>query len=222
MAGTSETFDKLGGSVDLRDEEDQVQAIKQWWDDNGTYVLGAVGLAVAGTFGWDFYQNQQADAALARSDAYQQVLVAANSQNPQQLLEAAGLVQQQHADTEYAKLATLFAAKALVETGDLEGAAAQLQGLTNTIAVTDPIGAEARLRLAAVQLSLGNHDQAQSLLGDGFTSAYEARALELRGDVLLAMGQRSEAKASYERALDAEGAAGLPLLRIKLDDLADA
>lgn len=207
--------------MEIRDDEEQVQAIKQWWDENGTYVIGAVGLAIAGTFGWDFYQSQQADANLARSDAYQQVLQAANSENPAQLLDTAGLVQQQHADTEYAKLATLFAAKALVETGDLTGAAAQLEGLRNSIAVTDPVGAEARLRLAAVYMGLGQHDQALAQLGDGFTAAYEARALEMRGDVLLAKGDRVEAKAAYQRASEAEGAVSLPLLRIKLDDLAD-
>ena len=207
--------------MEIRDDEEQVQAIKQWWDENGTYVIGAVGLAIAGTFGWDFYQSQQADAALARSDAYQQVLTAANSQDPAQLLESAGLVQQQHADTEYAKLATLFAAKALVETGDLAGAATQLEGLTNTISATDPVGAEARLRLAAVYMGLGEHDQALAQLGDGFADAYQARALELRGDVLMAKGDRVEAKASYERAAQSASAGSLPLLRIKLDDLAD-
>ena len=207
--------------MDLRDEDEQIAAIKQWWDENGKYVIGAVGLAVAGTFGWDFYQEQQIAAGAERSNAYQNVLVAANGGTPADVLDAAGLVQQNYADTEYARLATLFAAKALVETNDLDGAAVQLQGLADSVAVTDPVGAEARLRLAAVQLSQNDSAAALATLAAGFTGAYEGRALELRGDALLSDGDRAGAKAAYEQAQALTQAGELPLLQLKLDDLAD-
>lgn len=207
--------------MELRDEDEQIAAIKQWWDENGKFVLAAVGLAVAGTFGWEFYQDQQVEAGAQRSGAYQNVLNAANGGTPAELLDAAGLVQQNYADTEYARLATLFAAKALVETDDLDGAAVQLKGLTERVAVTDPVGAEARLRLATVQLSQGDHAAALATLDDSFSGAYQGRALELRGDALLASGDRAAAKQAYAEAQALTQAGELPLLQLKLDDLAD-
>ena len=109
----------------------------------------------------------------------------------------------------------------MVEKGELEQAAAQLQGVLNAVTIDQPTGAEARLRLAGLQLAMNQTDEALSLASQSYPAAYQARALEVQGDALLAQGDRAGAKAAYQRAQNAEGGNALPLLTYKLNELAD-
>ena len=46
--------------AELRTEEEQVQAIKDWWKNNGSSLLIGIGAALAIVFGWQAWQNHQA------------------------------------------------------------------------------------------------------------------------------------------------------------------
>ena len=66
--------------VDYDTEEEQLEAIKRWWRENGVgVILGVVvGLgALAGWKGWTWYQNEQAMAASAIYDEVTTALDAA-------------------------------------------------------------------------------------------------------------------------------------------------
>ena len=207
--------------MDYKDEDEQVAAVKQWWDENGKFVIGAVVLAIAGNFGWTAYQDNKAATEAVQSDAFQKVIEASQGDDLDALLAAASNVQTSNPGSEYAQLATLFAAKALVEKGELEQAAAQLQGVMNAVTIDQPTGAEARLRLAGLQLAMNQTAEALSLASQSYPAAYQARALEVQGDALLAQGDRAGAKAAYQQAQNAEGGNVLPLLTYKLNELAD-
>ena len=207
--------------MDYKDEDEQVAAVKQWWDENGKFVIGAVVLAIAGNFGWTAYKDNKASTEAAQSDAFQKVIEASQGDDLDALLAAASNVQTSNPGSEYAQLATLFAAKALVEKGELEQAAAQLQGVMNAVTIDQPTGAEARLRLAGLQLAMNQTAEALSLASQSYPAAYQARALEVQGDALLAQGDRAGAKAAYQQAQNAEGGNALPLLTYKLNELAD-
>ena len=43
--------------AEMRTEEEQIEAIKQWWKKNGSSLLIGVGLALAIVFGWQAWQN---------------------------------------------------------------------------------------------------------------------------------------------------------------------
>ena len=207
--------------MDYKDEDEQVAAVKQWWDENGKFVIGAVVLAIAGNFGWTAYKDNKAATEAVQSDAFQKVIEASQGDDLDALLAVASNVQTSNPGSEYAQLATLFAAKALVEKGELEQAAAQLQGVLNAVTIDQPTGAEARLRLAGLQLAMNQTDEALSLASQSYPAAYQARALEVQGDALLAQGDRAGAKAAYQQAQNAEGGNALPLLTYKLNELAD-
>ena len=207
--------------MDYKDEDEQVAAVKQWWDENGKFVIGAVVLAIAGNFGWTAYKDNKAATEAVQSDAFQKVIEASQGDDLDALLAAASNVQTSNPGSEYAQLATLFAAKALVEKGELEQAAAQLQGVLNAVTIDQPTGAEARLRLAGLQLAMNQTAEALSLASQSYPAAYRARALEVQGDALLAQGDRAGAKAAYQQAQNAEGGNALPLLTYKLNELAD-
>jgi len=43
--------------ADHLQEEEQLDAIKQWWDENRVSVIAAVVLTIGGSFGWSQYQD---------------------------------------------------------------------------------------------------------------------------------------------------------------------
>ena len=43
--------------ADHLQEEEQIDAIKQWWQENKVSVIGAIVLTLGGSFGWSQYQD---------------------------------------------------------------------------------------------------------------------------------------------------------------------
>jgi predicted negative regulator of RcsB-dependent stress response len=76
----------------------------------------------------------------------------------------------------------------------------------------------AQLRLARVILAKGDATRALALLDTITPGAFEAEHAEIRGDVLVALGQLTEAQASFQAALQAGSTS--TTLQMKLDDLA--
>jgi predicted negative regulator of RcsB-dependent stress response len=84
----------------------------------------------------------------------------------------------------------------------------------------------ARLRFARVEQQLGHHEEALALLDVTKAGAFTAQVQEVRGDILLAKGDRAGARLAYQAAMT-EGAgkeadaSRAELLRLKLQDLSD-
>ena len=45
--------------VDYKTEEEQIEAVKRWWNENGRAVVFAVVIGVSGSFGWQFWQDSK-------------------------------------------------------------------------------------------------------------------------------------------------------------------
>ena len=79
----------------------------------------------------------------------------------------------------------------------------------------------ARLRLARVQLAQGNADQALKTLDAVKPGAFAARYAQVRGDVLLAKGDRDGALKAYREARSsADATIDVGLLDLKIGELA--
>src|SRR5689334_23564345 len=105
--------------------------------------------------------------------------------------------------TPYAALATLFAARTQVESNELDKAATGLKSVMETAA--DPeLRTIARLRLARVQSALGKYDDALATLKVDDAGEFAPRMADVRGDVLLAKGDREGALREYIAARTGE------------------
>ena len=189
-----------------RTEEEQVEALRRWWSENGRSTLVAVVLALGlgfGYQGWKDYRQNQAEAA---SDLYQRMLQAysAPALSPEQQKIAVQLAEQLRADFEgstYAQFAALRLAQAAVDGNDLARAQEQLRWVLGKADKGSDVALIAQLRLARVMAAAGEPEQALAILEQGDEGAYKASYAIARGDVLLGQGRAEEAREAYSAAL---------------------
>ncbi|MCQ4346142.1 tetratricopeptide repeat protein [Pseudomonas stutzeri] len=206
-------------------EEEQLAAIKDWWQRNGKPLLAGGALALVGMFGWQFWQNHQTNQTHAASVLYQQLVeITLNSPAEPDVAkvgELAGRLGKDFAGSHYAQYASLLLARVAVDSGRLDEAAAELRKVLDKPADAT-LGEVARQRLARVLAAQEKTEEALALLAGEAAAAFVAGREELRGDLLARLGRSGEARSAYEKARAAlPQEAGLGTLQIKLDDLAD-
>ena len=93
-------------------EEQQAEAIKRFFRENGTALVIGVVLGLGGLYGWKAYNQNQVESAEAASDAYEK-LVKADAQNKTNVLAGAdefiknnNLNQQLNSETKIAGIAS--------------------------------------------------------------------------------------------------------------------
>lgn len=212
-----------------RTEEEQVEALRRWWDENGRSMVAAVVIALAAGFGWQAWKGYDQEQKEAASDAYQAMIKAASVATPTaeqraQLIELAEVVKTDHADTTYAHFAALHLARLAVQEGNLAEAEAQLRWVLGTADKGSDTALVAQLRLARVLAAAGDAEQALGLLDQSDAGDYLATYAMARGDVLLMQGRRDEARTAYETAslhitAGGGGQANASILQQKLQSL---
>jgi|TARA_R110002073_G_scaffold91604_12_gene215434 predicted negative regulator of RcsB-dependent stress response len=188
-----------------RTEEEQVEALRRWWDENGRSTLVAIVLVLAGTFAWQGWQRYDAQRTASASDLYQQMLEAAalaqeGAATAAPVAQLATQLRRDFAGTSYAQFAALHQARVAVIAGDLEAAEADLRWVLGKADGGSETALVAQLRLARVVAAQGNVEQALALLAPEAMGKYQAAAAMARGDVLAGAGRAEEALAVYREA----------------------
>jgi predicted negative regulator of RcsB-dependent stress response len=201
------------------DEDEQVQRLQQWWSENWKALVGGLVIGVAGILGWNAWQSHGERKAEAASALFAEVLSAADAGNREAALAARETLVSDYRGTPYAVAASLQVAALHARQGELEQAASALSWASEH--ADDPaMGRLAEIRLARVRWAQGDADAALALL-EGGSGHFRAVAEELRGDILIAQGERAAAHRAYSQALAVAPQESRELLRQKLDDLAD-
>ncbi|MES2353470.1 MAG: tetratricopeptide repeat protein [Pseudomonadota bacterium] len=204
------------------EEQERVDALKDWWKQNGTYVyigLAAIIIAIFSVTGWREYQTTHADQA---AEMFAQFQKAAESHDPKKTQEAADKITNQFPDSAYAAQAVLAAAQQSVDGNDTASAQASLKWVVDKSKSTQ-LQSIARLRLAALLLDQKKYDDALKLLDDNKDAAFIFLTADLKGDINAAQGKIAEARANYKLAVE-KAPAGSPakqLTQVKLDMLSE-
>ena len=202
--------------VNLTDDE-KLEQLKKWWGENGGSIITGVVLGLAVLFGgkaWFSYQESNAQTA---SNLYTVLMNSMESGDAMAVSQKTGVLVSEYGDTPYASLAALALAKVRIEAGELEAAQAQLEWVLEN-SKSDMMQDAARLRLARVLIALENLDGADTLLNQVVQgNAFEPLYTEVRGDVLVARGNMTDANQAYKEALAATtaGSPGQHLLELK-------
>lgn len=204
------------------DDEAQAERLKQWWSENWKALAAGLVIGLGAIFGWEGWQRHQVAQATQASRMYEDLKQALATANATEAQAIADRLVTDHASSPYASSAQLHLAAAAVKDGRLDEALQALAWVRNN-GTDEGLRQVAVLREARVLWQQGKPDDALKMLerdGGEFAAMYA----ELKGDILLAKGERSAARAAYEQALDAEAQtdpAPRGDLQRKLDDLAD-
>ncbi|MBU2898362.1 YfgM family protein [Vibrio hepatarius] len=197
-------------------EEQQVEAIKDWWKENGkSVILGAV-VGLGGLFGWRYYQDSVIADQESASESYTKAVqqLAESGADGEAALQ--GFIDTNN-DSQYAVLAALQLAKVQVEAGEFDEALAQLEW-AKTATEDQALVSVISVRLARLKSEQGDFDDALTELSAINDESWAGRVAELKGDILLRKGDSEGAYTAYVEAQQAKDAS--QALKMKLDDLA--
>lgn len=212
--------------ADHLQEEEQLEAISQWWQENRVSVIAAVVLTLGGTIGWSQYEDYISENAVAAADAYDSLLQERESGEAAEELAliSAGL-RESHAGETFADFGSLQVAAAAVEAGNLVLARAELESVMASVELDSTLGQLVQLRLARVMAASGDEAGAVAILVQG-SSSFPASYAQALGDIHLAAGREAEALLAYESAqtesLALGGQLGLVDLKVSGLSLRDA
>ena len=198
-------------------ENEQVDALRQFFANNGKFLAVGVIIGIAALGGWRFWSSHQEGTDKAASAEYQQLTSAMQADKPDSL-EAVATFASENNNT-YGALASLDLAKQYVETNQLDKAITLLQsGLEDTKDAN--LQAVINLRLARIQLQQSQADAALSTLnnvkGDGWT----AIVADIRGEALLSKGDKQGARDAWSKGAESQASPALKqMLQMKMNNL---
>jgi predicted negative regulator of RcsB-dependent stress response len=201
------------------DEQEQWRRVIAWLRQSGPWMLAAVLAVLLGYGGWRYWQNQQTRTALAAELRYEQVLSALNQGNLPLGSTLADRLVKDYPNTPYAAQADLMAARVAVQNDQLPDAATRLRHVLDTTH-DEEMKLLVRLRLARVLLGENQPDEALKLVEGVQSGAFASRYAEVRGDALLAKGDRAGALQAYRSARAGADTLDAQLLDLKIEDLA--
>jgi len=209
-------------ALDLQEQE-QLEALKAWWNENNKWLLGtllAIFVTIGGWRGWQYYtHNQAAEAATL----YQQFTVQIGSGDAKRVNDAAAAVIDKFPSTGYASRAALQAALVNEQQKDFGSAKKQLQWVVDN-ASEEGMKDVAHLRLAAVLLDETKFEDALKQLETPHSPSFDGLYADLRGDIYIAMGKNEDARSAYKLAFEKVDAKSMfrNLIQLKLDSLGGA
>ncbi len=201
-------------------EEQQVEAIKSWWQENGKSIIAGVVIGFVGLFGWRYYNSYVKEQSEVSAAEYQQTMQLLAEQHEKSFESVAKFIANHGSDT-YGDLAALQLSAEAVKANKLELAVEQLRRVAEH-GSDEEFKPVAGIRLARVLLAMNKPADALKALDSVTAEQYKATVAEVRGDVLLASAQPEKAREAYAAALQASKNGANPVLQMKLDDLSVA
>lgn len=184
------------------EEQEQLDELKHFWKQYGNLITWALIAVLSAFAAWNGYQYWQRSQAAQASVMYDEMDRAVKAGDTARIERALADMKERFGRTTYAQQAGLLAAQAHYDKGNVDAARAALNWVAEK--ASDPgYQAVAKLRLAGILLEKKSYDEALQQLSGSFSKDFAALAADRRGDVFLAQGKKTEAKAEYEKAYKA-------------------
>ena len=205
------------------EEQEKIDGFKAWWDKYGnaiTILLTAFLVTLGGAQAWKYYQQQQAHQA---ADLYTLLQQVKTSGDATKINDAAHLLTAGFSSSGYAPRAALIAAQVDVEVSNNKRAIQNLQWIVDH-AKEATMQDLARLRIAGILLDEEKYDEALRILNTQHGEAFVGLYLDRKGDILTASKKISEARLSYQAAIDklSKNNNYYNIVQMKLDALGDS
>jgi predicted negative regulator of RcsB-dependent stress response len=200
--------------------EEEIEKLRKFWNEYGNSLVAGVIIGLAGLFGFKYWQTTTAEKAAAASSIYTELMGAVTQNQASAARESANKLIADFGKTPYAGKAALILARVDLEAGDRESAEKNLRFAMDH-AREEGVQHAARLRLARILVDREDLDGAMKLSDHKDKGGFTAEYAELKGDILLARGDRDAARTAYQEAVKETKpqSAYLPYLTMKLNDL---
>jgi predicted negative regulator of RcsB-dependent stress response len=199
-------------------EEQQLEALKKWWQANGTSTIVGLVVGIALILGFNYWQDYKKAQSEQASALYAQLVKAASSDKKDGVDTLANRMQEQFPKSDYAAYSNLVLAKLKVDKGDMAGAKQVLEKIAASS--NKELSNIAKIRLVRLMLANKEYEQGLKLINEvdpATNTKFEGNYDELVGDLYVALGRFDQARSSYKKAID-DGYRS-PLLQFKIDDL---
>ena len=195
--------------------DNSMQALKQY----GSYIITAILVALAGYFGWTYWQNNHARVDTVAADHYADIQrlneeVSLAAQNPDleadakkaladsraQLNKDIDALVSTHGGSVYAWQALMIKARGQADSDDFKGATDSLKKALAIDLGDAGLNAITRLRYAKTLLAAGNIDEALAEASKEMPSSFAPSQQELLGDIQVAKNNKDAAIKAYNNA----------------------
>lgn len=205
-------------AVELYDEHEQGERVRQWIKEYAPSIVMGLVLAFGGIFGFRYWQDHQTGQRALASEYYEVIRQEIQTGS----LDGAGeqylIMRDSVGRSAYVGLAGMQLAGAHVEDGQLAPAARIYREILEDRRLQS-IWPIVTLRLVRVLEAQGEIDEAMALLDQPAPSGFMGAWSDARGDLLFELGRLDEARLAWQDALDnlpAEGASPY-VLQMKID-----
>lgn len=188
-------------AVELYDEHEQSERVRNWLKENGVSIFLGVALALAGIFGWRQWQDYRADRAVLANEYYAAIQQELGAQQVDAAAEQLDAMREGVGSHAYVAMAGMLVAAAWAEAGEIDKAASVYSELLEQgdWRSLEPL---ARIRLALLEAARGQGEAGLRLLAGEPVEEYRGLWLETRGDILFDLGQLESADEAYAAAVE--------------------
>lgn len=181
------------------EQQEQLAALKAFWATNRKWITSILIILVivsVTTTGWKFYtENRQLQASKLLSSVQEAV----EEQKIDDAILITNELAKKYSSYPQRGLAGLVLSKALVFDDRQEEAEKQLRSLVN---IDSDVSWVARVRLAGLLLDMNKPVEALDILPEKIPPIWTGIVSDRRGDVLMALGKKAEARSAWVRALE--------------------
>lgn len=185
---------------EIRTEDEQVEALKKWWKDNGTAIIVGLAIALSAVAGYKYWQKQKLNSAYKASAEYSQVIKQLHDEPEEGDIKRAEALIQEHNSTVYAGFTAMTLAKVAVDNEDYDTALTHLNSALN-LAKSAQLKPVINFRIAQIQYAKGNSDLALQTLGNIKDKGQEAQIKELQADIYNEKGDQAKALTLYKESI---------------------
>jgi predicted negative regulator of RcsB-dependent stress response len=187
------------------EQQEQLAALKAFWATNRKWITSTLVILVlvsVSTTSWKYYKESR---LLQASKLLSSLNDSVEAQKFDDAILITNELEKNYNNYPHRGLAGLILSKALVFEDRQPEAEAQLRKL---LSIDSDVSWVARVRLAGLLLDMNKPAEALDLLPEKIPVVWLGIVSDRRGDVLMALGKKNEARSAWLRALDGYGKAG--------------
>ena len=204
-------------------EKEQIQYIREWWQENRSYILTALIIVIGGITGNNAWKSSIIEKQLSASSLYESLAVEISENNLEAGEMIADQISEDYSDTVYYEKAKLAMAYFYMSQSRDEDAANSLRSILSKSSDSE-LSLIAEMRLAKIMLYQKKYQEVIDMLKGNTGHAFETKYSELLGDAYFGLEEFDKAEFAYMAALQNTNQAQIidaSLIQMKINDLPD-